>query len=201
MSCPDRRRASLWTAGFLVTATGMAAVAYGVADPRPGVISAATGLSGGLLLIGLTSLVWYDVHAFRLPNTITYSLLAAGLALAAAGLAGPSLAMSVAGAVVGYGTIWCLAYAFSRLRGKQGIGMGDAKLMAVSGAWLGVLALPTIFLVSSLVGLIVALVCSRFPAILGAKDTDGQLAIPFGIPISVSIWAVWLWQSATGGIL
>ena len=78
------------------------------------------------------------------------------------------------GAVAGYLILWIVYQAFKLLTGKEGMGYGDFKLLALIGAWLGWQMLPLVVLLSSLVGAIVGILGIL---ILGR---DKQLPIPFG---------------------
>jgi leader peptidase (prepilin peptidase)/N-methyltransferase len=89
-----------------------------------------------------------------------------------------SLVASVIGAIVGGGLLWGVAEAYYRLRGVEGMGMGDVKMMAMVGAFLGApMALLTI-MVGSLVGSVVGVALIR----LTGKSRDYEL--PFGTFLS-----------------
>jgi leader peptidase (prepilin peptidase)/N-methyltransferase len=89
-----------------------------------------------------------------------------------------SFAGALAGAIVGGGLLWLVGEAYLRLRGVEGMGFGDVKMMAMVGAFLGApLALLTIMM-GSLIGSIVGLLLMRF----GGKTRDYEL--PFGTFLS-----------------
>lgn len=141
----------------------------------------------GIFVSGL--LVWIsfiDLERKIIPNMLSYSLLVLGLAWAG-GFRVEAFLHHVAGAVVGYGCIWCVYAVYMRRTGRIGIGLGDAKLLAAGGAWLGWMALPYILLMSSLSGLIYACILTVSNPKMGFK-----MAIPFGPFIAAGIWGVWL---------
>jgi len=107
-----------------------------------------------LLIFVLLYLAYIDWRTFRLPNVITLPLIFLGLAfnyISDLRFATPSSA--IFGAILGYGSLWALNTAYRLLKNRNGIGMGDAKLLAALGAWLGWGTLPSILLISSLAGL------------------------------------------------
>jgi len=144
-------------------------------------------LSLGLMLIALT---FIDLDTQLLPDDLTLPLLWAGLLLNLWGTFVP-LQEAVIGAMAGYLALWLVYWIFRLTTGKEGMGYGDFKLLAALGAWLGWQALPTIILLSALVGAIVGIALIVFrkhgrdtpipfgPYLAGA----GLLALYFGEPI------------------
>ena len=108
------------------------------------------------ILIGvLLYLAYVDFRTFRLPNSITLPLIIAGLGLSAFTSWGFTNAQSaLIGACLGYAVLWLPNYVYRLIKKQDGIGMGDAKLLAALGAWLGWSSLPSILLVASVSGLI-----------------------------------------------
>lgn len=96
----------------------------------------------------------------------------------------------IIGAVVGYGLLRGIAWGYRHWRGVDGLGMGDAKLLAAAGAWLGWEALPSVILIGSLSALLVAfgLHLARRPLTLTSR-------LPFGPALALGFWSVWLWGS------
>lgn len=121
----------------------------------------------GLILL-LACHVLTDCHSHILMDDITYILLWAGLLSHIKGIPSllPSIDMQsgVIGAFVGYMAFWLLAKAFKVLRGIDGLGMGDFKLMAVFGAWLGVEPLIWVALLGSTVGLMGMIITKMLPS-------------------------------------
>lgn len=125
------------------------------------------GLHFGLTLAGgaatvfvLFALVlgWIDAETGYLPDSLTLPLLWMGVLINIPATF-VDLEQAVLGASFGYGVLWLLNTLFVILRKKPGMGHGDFKLLAAFGAWLGLTALPTILLLSSLSSLVFALVC------------------------------------------
>lgn len=133
----------------------------------------------------LLALALIDLRAWLLPDTLTLPLLAAGLAAAALGLPpGTSVASAVGGAAAGYGTLAGLGHVYRRLRGREGLGLGDAKLLGAAGAWLGLDSLPWVVLAAALLGLVLAL-AQRQPM-------RAETAVPFGPALALAFWGVFL---------
>ncbi|MEL6266215.1 MAG: A24 family peptidase [Pseudomonadota bacterium] len=137
----------------------------------------------------LAGLVLADLASFRLPDIGTLGLTIAGLGLALAGMTGAPLDHAL-GAAAGYALMRAIALGYRAWRGREGLGHGDAKLMAAAGAWLGWQALPSVLLVASLAGLVLALVLARATA--GGR-LHATLALPFGPPLALGFWCAWLY--------
>jgi leader peptidase (prepilin peptidase)/N-methyltransferase len=167
----------------VVVAASSAALA-----PHDGLL-ATVALGWTLALLGCI-----DVLAFRLPDVITLPLMVAGLLLGP-GLLGTPIEDHLIGAVAGYGVIALLGWVFARLRGQDGIGLGDAKLLACAGAWLGWRPLPNLVLIAAAGGLIwvAAAVVWRGKRALAEP-------IPFGLPLSGAFWILWLLAGAPSAI-
>lgn len=156
---------------------------YPLIELLTGILFAAVGLffseawiiGGSLIFIGLLiSMIFIDLDTYLLPDELTLSLLWLGLLFNLQGLFAGSLANAVIGAMVGYGSLWLLYWAFKLLTGKEGMGYGDFKLLAGLGAWLGWQNLLSILLISSILGIIYAVVL-RVSGKLAAGNP-----IPFG---------------------
>jgi leader peptidase (prepilin peptidase)/N-methyltransferase len=97
---------------------------------------------------GLLALAWIDWQWMVLPDVLTLPLLMAGLAFA--WWEDPnSLAERLAGTLVGWAAFAGLAWVYRHWRGREGLGGGDAKLLAVGGAWLGLGLLPSVVLLAA----------------------------------------------------
>ena len=114
-----------------------------------------------------------DADTQLLPDDLTLPLVWAGLIVNLWGLFTP-LASAVIGAVAGYLTLWTIYWLFRLIRGKEGMGYGDFKLLAALGAWLGWKMLPLIVLLSSVVGALIGV------ALIAFKGREHDLPIPFG---------------------
>ncbi|MEO8926857.1 MAG: A24 family peptidase [Caulobacteraceae bacterium] len=152
------------------------------------------GLVLGLSLVlgwTLLTLALVDARAFRLPDPLTLPLLAAGLAAAFLPPDAP-VVDRLAGAAAGYAVLGIVGWAFWRLRGQEGLGLGDAKLLAAAGAWLGWRALPSVLILACLLAF--AWVAVRAAA-KGRASLRGQVA--FGAPLCLATWIVWLYGPLT----
>lgn len=133
---------------------------------------------------GLLALAWIDAHTRLLPDALSLPLLAAGLA-ATAWLAPDDIADHALAAALGVTSFLAVAAGYRRLRGQEGLGMGDAKLMGVAGAWLGVAALPWVVFTAAGLGLLAAGAWR-----LSGRALDRTTAIPFGPFLALAIWAI-----------
>jgi leader peptidase (prepilin peptidase)/N-methyltransferase len=162
-----------------IAAAMLGAVAL-VAHPLP--LGAATALLGWwLLLIALL-----DLEHHWLPDRLTLPLVPLGLAAAWAGV-GPGLAERAAGAAIGFAALALIAFAYKRLRGREGMGAGDPKLLAAIGAWVGAWHLPIILLGAGLIGL--AMVAAM--RLRGDKVTATS-RLPLGTLMALAAWPVWI---------
>lgn len=123
----------------------------------------------------LLTLAVLDARYYWLPNALTLPLAGLGLTVGP-WVTGVRLADAVIGAVIGYAVLLVVALAYRRLRGREGLGLGDAKLLGALGAWFGWQALPFILLLASLLGLGWALAV----ALVSGKRVDGQAMVPLG---------------------
>lgn len=105
----------------------------------------------------LLALTLIDIEHQLLPDVLTLSLLWLGLLLQVFALLPGSLSDAVLGAAAGYLSLWLLASGYRYWRGIDALGLGDAKLLAALGAWLGWQALPTILLIAAVAGIATAL--------------------------------------------
>jgi leader peptidase (prepilin peptidase)/N-methyltransferase len=142
---------------------------------------------GCLLGWALLALGWIDWENMILPDVLTLPLLLLGL-LATWILAPASLADHAGAAVAGYLAFRALEIGYRRLRGRDGLGQGDAKLLAAAGAWAGLEALPLVVLGGALAGLCAAL----FMRLRGAQ-VGATTALPFGPGLALALWIVWLY--------
>lgn len=134
----------------------------------------------------LLTLAWIDYEHMVLPDVLTLPLVIAGLG--ATLLHDPSAATEhAAAAAAGYLAFRAIEIGYRRLRGRDGLGQGDAKLMAAAGAWLGLMPLPTVVFAAALFGLTIVAALRT----LGNTFHAGS-AIPFGPALCAAIAAVWL---------
>ena len=129
----------------------------------------------------LLALACIDFDTHLLPDQITLPLLWGGL-VAAALFGHMTPVDAIAGAVLGYGVLWALYWAFRWSTGREGMGHGDFKLLAAVGAWLGWQSVPAVVLIASMLGLAWAA-----GAIL-AKAMRRQDPMPFGPFLAAGGW-------------
>jgi leader peptidase (prepilin peptidase)/N-methyltransferase len=141
----------------------------------------------------LLTLAWIDWQCMRLPDSLTLPLLLAGLGVTAVQQP-DALTDHATAAAVAYLALRGLAVAYRRLRGRDGLGAGDAKLLAAAGAWLGLAPLPWVLLFAASGGLLAALVF----ACMGRRIEAGT-ALPFGPWLALALWLLWLCHAAYGG--
>lgn len=148
----------------------------------PDIIGVA-GMVFGLFLLALAAL---DARHFWLPDRLTLPMAGGGLLLSAMGY-GPAFTDSVVGAVAGYAVLALLALGYRVLRGHEGMGGGDPKMLAGIGAWLGWQALPFVLLGASVVGLIFAL-----NIIYRSQSALKNQHIAFGSMMAIAAWPLWV---------
>ena len=158
-------------------------VAIGVAAGvlAPGVEGVAGAVFGWLLL----ALGAIDRVAFVLPDPLNAALALAGLATGLVGLQ-PAPAERLIGGAAGFGSLWLVAVAYRRLRGRIGLGGGDPKLMGAIGLWLGWRPLPGVLLAACLLGLGWVLLRAAQGRRMGAVDR-----MPFGTLLAPAAFAMW----------
>lgn len=135
----------------------------------------------------LLTLAVIDARHMILPNGLTLPLIPAGLAVILA-LDPGRLDAHLLGAALGFLFIAAVALAYRRLRGQEGIGWGDAKLLAAAGAWVSWEGLPGVVLMASAGGLAVVLLGA-----LAGKGLSGRQALPFGPFLALGFWLIWLY--------
>lgn len=134
----------------------------------------------------LISLSFIDYDHQYLPDNITLPFLWLGLFLNLNNLY-VDLASAVLGAIMGYLVLWLVYQVFKIVTGKEGMGYGDFKLLAMLGAWLGWQSLPAIILISTLVGSIIGV------SLIVFKQHNRNHPIPFGPYLAIAGWIVLLW--------
>ncbi len=134
----------------------------------------------------LLALGWIDLRCWLLPDALTLPLIIAGLAAAFLFDLG-QLTDRALGAALGYLSLVAIAALYRALRGREGLGRGDAKLLAASGAWLGAAALPQLILLAALSALAAAAGLRLAGIRLGIHS-----ALPFGPFLALATWVLWL---------
>jgi leader peptidase (prepilin peptidase)/N-methyltransferase len=156
-------------------------------------------LAGGGLGLVVLSAVWLwlllalattDALWMRLPDPLTFSAFCVACLLALQP-GGTGLPGALWGAVLGAGSFAMLRWIYKRLRGRVGLGLGDVKLMAGLGAFVGPVALPQLVLIAALATLTGAVLTRK-----GTNDgLSGTRALPFGTALCFSAALIWLWSA------
>ncbi|NWL79253.1 prepilin peptidase [Pseudomonas taiwanensis] len=147
------------------------------------------GWQAGTFLVltwGLLAMSMIDVDHQLLPDVLVLPLLWLGLILNSQGLFA-SLEDALWGAVAGYMSLWSVYWLFKLVTGKEGMGHGDFKLLAMLGAWGGWQVLPLTILLSSLVGAVLGVIMLRL------RNQDTATPIPFGPYLAIAGWIALLW--------
>lgn len=133
----------------------------------------------GLTLVAISVI---DLRTLRIPDVLSLPLIGAGLALA---LTAPDVYSvdHLIGAIAAFALFAGLGGLYYRVRNVDGLGLGDAKLFAAAGAWLGWQNLPMVLLIATLGGLTQALLM---------RTTHRDLQLAFGPWIALGFWATWL---------
>ena len=148
------------------------------------------------LILALMYLAYIDLRTFRLPDVITYPLILSGLMVSSFSKLGfISFQDSVIGAAVGYTSLWLLNLLYRLVKKQEGIGMGDAKLLAALGAWFGWYALPSILLIASLSGLIGGFIWLQW------NKQSHRSAFPFGPFLAIAGIIELLWPQTLQTLL
>lgn len=144
--------------------------------------------AGAMLLLtwGLLAMSMIDVDHQLLPDSIVLPLLWVGLIVNDFGLFA-ALSDALWGAVAGYLALWSVYWLFKLVTGKEGMGYGDFKLLAMLGAWGGWQVLPLTILLSSVVGAVLGSILLR------VQKADSGTAIPFGPYLAIAGWIALLW--------
>ncbi|GHG72207.1 type 4 prepilin-like proteins leader peptide-processing enzyme [Alishewanella longhuensis] len=154
-------------------------------------------LTAALLIFltwGLIALSFIDIDKMLLPDQLTLPLLWLVLLFSLSDAALVTPAQAILGAAAGYLSLWLVYWAFKILTGKEGMGYGDFKLLAIFGALLGWQQLPLIILLSSLVGAIIG------TSLLAIQGKDKATPIPFGPYIAAAGWIAMLWGEQITGL-
>ena len=134
----------------------------------------------------LIALTMIDIDHQLLPDSITLPLLWLGLLLTPAAIFTDSHS-AIIGAAAGYLILWLVYQLFKLVTGKEGMGYGDFKLLAVLGGWMGWQILPLVLLLSSLVGAVIGTL------ILTLSKQGRATPIPFGPYLAAAGWIALLW--------
>ncbi|SDX51363.1 prepilin peptidase [Pseudomonas salomonii] len=144
--------------------------------------------AGAVILLswGLLAMSLIDVDHQLLPDVLVLPLLWLGLILNSGGLL-VTLPDALWGAVIGYISLWAVFWVFKVITGKDGMGYGDFKLLALLGAWGGWQILPMTLLIASLLGVFAGLILMRL------RKSQASVPMPFGPCLAIAGWIALLW--------
>lgn len=176
-----RPRPALRLYALAVLGCVLAAAWAAAADAGP------AGLVGAALGWQLVLLAILDVRHFWLPHRLTIPLGLMGLAQAAA-FEPSALIDRLIGAAGGMAALVLVAWTYRRARGREGLGGGDARLLAAAGAWIGWMGLPSVLLIAAGSGLALA-----GAARLAGRRIAWSDRVPFGLFLALGLWLTWLY--------
>ncbi len=153
------------------------------------------GLSGALFGWLLLTLAALDVKHHWLPDSLTVLLALSGLGTGLLSL-GPMLQERLIGGIAGFASLAVVAALYRMVRGREGLGAGDPKMLGAIGCWLGWQMLPLVILGASLVGLLVA-----FSWRLRGRAVSADSILPLGSLMAIAAFPLWLFQAAIGAAL
>jgi leader peptidase (prepilin peptidase)/N-methyltransferase len=145
-----------------------------------------SGLAALVFTWSLIALTMIDFDTYLLPDDITLPLLWLGLITNSFNTF-TDLPSALWGAIAGYLALWSVYKLFKLVTGKEGMGYGDFKLLAVLGAWMGWQMLPQIILLSSLVGAVIGV------SMIVIRGRDKNIPIPFGPYLAIAGWIAFIW--------
>ena len=150
--------------------------------------------AAGMLVLtwGLLAMSMIDCDHQLLPDSLVLPLLWLGLIANHFGLF-TSLEDALWGAIAGYLSLWSVYWLFKLVTGKEGMGYGDFKLLAMLGAWGGWQVLPLTILLSSLVGAVLGVIMLRL------RNQETSTPIPFGPYLAIAGWIALLWGDQITG--
>tara|TARA_B100000401_G_C52719496_1_gene677874 strand:+ start:385 stop:1143 length:759 start_codon:yes stop_codon:yes gene_type:complete len=112
-----------------------------------------------LMILSLSFLIIFfiDLKHFIIPNVLTFPMMFVGFIKSFdpnLHSLFPNYLNSLIGGLLGYGIIWAIIYFYKQVRKKEGMGLGDAKLLAVIGFWFGWISIPFVLFFSSVIALL-----------------------------------------------
>lgn len=151
-----------------------------LAHPMP--LAAVTAIFGWWLFL----LAALDLEHEWLPDRLTWPLLAAGLVAGWGGF-GPPWDSRLLGAAAGFASLFLIGWLYRALRGREGLGGGDPKLLAAIGAWLGLMHIPFVLIGAGLLGLAALLLKRLRGGSVAATDR-----LPLGTLMALAAWPIWI---------
>jgi leader peptidase (prepilin peptidase) / N-methyltransferase len=184
-------RAALIT--IVVAGVGIAAFSFYAFAPRTALVSCLLGW-------GMLAIAAIDARHFTIPDILSLPAIPLGL-IASGWLLDPWSSQLVSldhviGACLGAAGFWLVREAYWRWRGREGLGLGDVKLAAVGGAWVGWERLADVLLLAAAGALSFAIAL----AVVRRGRLSGSERIPFGTFLAPSIWGVWCLRAYATGL-
>jgi len=131
-----------------------------------------------VLSIFFIIIFFIDLKHFIIPNELTFPLMVIGFIKSfdpnLNQMIFPNYINSLIGGLFGYSIIWLIIFLYKKIRNKEGMGLGDAKLMAAVGFWFGWASIPFVIFISSVVALVIVI-----PSLVN-KTKSMKAQIPFG---------------------
>lgn len=158
------------------------------------VLPDARGVAGGGLALLMIAIAVVDARRFIIPDELTVAALALGFVHAAlwdTDALLPTLATAALRGVALGACFWGLRSAYARMRGREGIGLGDVKLAGVAGVWLDWGTMPVAVEIAALA----ALAAYAIRHFRGSRPVRTAIRMPFGLFFAPAIWIGWLLES------
>ena len=130
-----------------------------------------------ILFLSFIVIFFIDLKHYIIPDILTFPMMVLGFLKSFDPNLNPlfpNYINSLLGGIIGYGIIWLLILFYKKIRNKEGMGLGDAKILAVVGFWFGWVSIPFVIFLSSTIALIVVI-----PDLLKKKKKLTS-QIPFG---------------------
>jgi leader peptidase (prepilin peptidase)/N-methyltransferase len=191
----DRRRLTRADIG-VIAALGAVAVAAVIVSVM--VAPGLAGLLGAALALDVIAIAAIDARRFIIPDELTLAALVLGIANA--GLDSwpegwsavfPSIGAALLRGAVLAGCFFALRALYARLRGREGIGLGDVKLAGAGGVWLAWSTIPVAIEIAALAALAVYVVRQ----LAGGRVMSATARMPFGLFLAPAIWLGWLLEA------
>jgi leader peptidase (prepilin peptidase)/N-methyltransferase len=151
------------------------------------------GVFGAALALLMVAIAVIDARQFIIPNILNAAGFMLGLLHAA--LHEPTFALEAAAMAAARGAALALVFLairilYARLRGRQGLGLGDVKLAGVAGVWLDWLTMPLVIEIAALTALAIYVLRHIF-----GRPMSATTRLPFGLFLAPAIWLCWLLEA------
>ena len=130
-----------------------------------------------ILFLSFLIIFFIDLKHYIIPDVLTFPMMALGFFKSFDPNLSPifpNYINSLLGGIIGYGIIWLLIFFYKKIRNKEGMGLGDAKLLSAIGFWFGWISIPFVIFLSSVLALLVVT-----PSLIN-KSKEMSSQIPFG---------------------